>query len=186
MRRPLLIGESPSDLAASALGPRTTSGARLDRLLRGHGFDAVSLLARALGPADEWPTQVARCRARQLYETVLAGREVVLLGRRVARGFHGLTPHLDVLHGAPYFSRICPTVPARRGRWDRCIVWLSPHPSGRSRWWNEASHRAQAAAFFSRVLGLTEFPIGPELPSYVAPPEEWECLAETRSWPRSA
>lgn len=184
-RRPLLVGEAACDLAAASLGPRTRSGARLDRLLQGHGFDAVSLLARALGPADEWPSGVAREAARRLHESTLAGREVVLLGRRVARSFAGLSPWLDALHAAPYFSSACPLVLDGRGVWSACMVWIAPHPSGRSRWWNDPAHRDQAAAFFSRILGSMEFPVTPRLPA-CRPPETWAPLAESESWPDAA
>jgi len=64
-------------------------------------------------------------------------------------------------------------------------VWLAPHPSGRSRWWNKAEHQRQAEVFYSRILGLLEFPGDPALPS-VLPPDNWEALADTRAWPRSA
>jgi len=183
-RRPLLIGEAATDLAAAVLGPRTGSGARLDRLLRGHGFDALNLLARALGAAEDWPAWAAKERARELYRTALAGREVVLLGRRVARAFSGLSPHTDALHAAEYFSSVCPTVPSPAGGWDVCRIWLAPHPSGRSRWWNKSENRHRAAAFFSRILGRTEAPLRPALPS-VLPPETWWPLAETKCWPGS-
>lgn len=184
MRRPLLIGESPADLAASALGPRTRSGARLDRLLLGHGFDCLNLLARSLGPADDWPAHAARARAVELYRDCLAGREVVLLGRRAARAFAGgaCSPWLDALHSAPYFSSAWPTVPDGAGGWAACLVWIAPHPSGRSRFWNAPENRHAAAAFFSRILGRTEMPIRGALPT-VRPPATWDCLADTVSWP---
>jgi hypothetical protein len=182
VRRPLLIGEASTDLAATALGPETRSGARLDRLLQGHGFDVLNLLSSALGPADDWPAAIARARAKELFEATLDGREVVLLGRRVARSFCGLSPHFDSLHSAPYFSVVYPTTSDGRGRWGRAMVWLAPHPSGRSRWWNDEAHRHQAAAFFSRILGRLEFPGPPALPTATTP-EQWGPLAETRSWP---
>lgn len=182
MIRPLLIGEAAADLAAAALGPRTRSGARLDRLLRGRGFDALNLLARSMGPADEWPAAAARERARELFRTVLAGREVVLLGRRVARAFAGMHPALDALHPAPYFSSAYPVVPDDRGGWGACRAWIAPHPSGRSRWWNDPRNRDCAAAFFSRILGQLEELPAPALPA-VLPPETWWPVAETESWP---
>jgi hypothetical protein len=148
------------------------------------GFDALNLLARALGPADEWPARVARERATELYRSgSLAGREVVLLGRRVARAFgRGLSPHFDQLHPSEYFSSVYPTVPDGRGGWARACVWLAPHPSGRSRWWNDPANRSRAVAFFSRLLGRMPFPSEPELPAVIEP-GNWWALAETRSWP---
>ena len=148
------------------------------------GFDALNLLARALGAADDWPCAVARERAVELYRGgALAGREAVLLGRRVARAFaFGLSPHLDRLHPAPYFSSMFPTVPDGRGGWARAMVWIAPHPSGRSRWWNDEGNRSRAVAFFSRLLGRMPFPSEPELPAVIEPGNWWP-LAETRSWP---
>lgn len=165
------------------LEPTTASGARIERLMHGQSFDAINLVSRAPDSASGWPASLARASARQLYESVIASREVLLLGRRVARSFAGLSPHLDALHAAPYFSSVCPTVPNGRGGWDICRVWIAPHPSGRSRWWNNVDNRHRATAFFSRILGQMEAPLRPRLPE-VTPPETWEGVAETRCWPR--
>lgn len=176
-RRVLVVGESPSCLSGTAFSPGTSSGDRLDVLFRRRPFDGVNLLARTLLSGEPWPTELARERARALYEDCFAGREVVLFGRRVARSFSGLSPWTDALALASYFSLACPTVRGPRRSWCRCMVWLAPHPSGRSRWWNRLENRRQADLFFGRVFGELPFPADQALPSLI-PPEDWTALGE--------
>jgi hypothetical protein len=129
-------------------------------------LEAEPELRRFLGLADE---------ARDWYSCGLAGREVVLVGRALAERFLGMSPHLDALARAAWFSSVRPTVPDGHGGWDICWVWLAPGPE------DEHNPRA-AAAFYGRVLGRVELPPGPSLPSALEPEPFWP-LADTRAWP---
>lgn len=179
-RIPLLIGEAPARGSNGAFEAFSRSGERLARLL-GRPFDAVNLLARPLARGESWPRALASTMAASLYRDALADREVVLLGRRVARAFLGLSPHLDALAEAEWYSRSDPTVPRGDGGWARAVVWVAPHPSGTSRHWNDAANRHAARAFFRRVLCTEEWPGPPTLPTARAP--MWE-LADTSIIPR--
>ena len=179
MRIPLLIGEAPARGALGCFTAFSRSGKRLERLI-GRPFEAVNLIARPLEPG-RWPRAEARAGAELLYRCALSGREVVLLGRRVAEAFRGCSPWMDSLATADYFSCAYPTVPDGSGGWAGSIVWIAPHPSGSSRWWNDRAHRSNARTFFRRILGAEEMPT-PALPT-PRRPEEWYPLSETRSWP---
>lgn len=185
-RTPLLIGEAPASGSLGcfslAFGRASRSGDRLRRLLGDRPFDAVNLLARPLARGERWPARSAAASAALLYRDCLAGREVVFLGRRVAKAFRGLSPWTDALADASWFSSAFPTVPKPGGGWDRCVLWIAPHPSGSSRWWNDHANRARARAFFLRVLCAEEFPLPPALPSPRDPAGLWP-LADTACWP---
>ena len=163
-RRVLLVGEAPARGSVAALDRSSRSGQRLRCLMEGGApFDAVNLLFRG---DDRWDPRVARMRARRLIDQGwMADREVVLLGRRVARAFARLQPALDALAAAPPFSLATPTVPRLCGGWAASMVWWAPHPSGRNRWWNAPANRAAGKVFFGLVLGRLEFPPRPELPA---------------------
>lgn len=173
-RRPLLVGEAPPH-DRDDFESRSISGRRLDELMHGAPFDAINLLARPISDEDAWPIELARERARHLYEDCFAEREVVLLGRRVARAFARLSPWMDSLASAEFFSLATPTVPSY-GDWVTCMVWIAPHPSGRSRWWNRPEHRRSAEAFFSTALGALEFPEARTMPSPLGP-DIWKALS---------
>jgi hypothetical protein len=79
---------------------------------------------------------------------------VVLLGRRVASAF------LDQLAAVRY-NVVLPDL--RFGGWFCPIVlplhgvgllYVAPHPSGASRWWNEPEHVAAASRFYRHVWTL--------------------------------
>lgn len=161
-RRVLLVGEAPARGSVAALDLASRAGRRVAGLMPATPFDAVNLLGRG---DSRWSRDAARYRARQLLEDAFAGREVCLLGRRVARAFARLQPCLDSLAEAPPFSLASPTVPAPGGGWARAMVWWAPHPSGRNRWWNLPANRAAGEAFFRYVLGRLEFPARPEVPA---------------------
>lgn len=172
-RRPYVIGETAMDLVPGC-APRV-----LERFATLHDFDYQGLTFCV--PTNPWPVSRVRAKARALYHEALAGREVVFLGRRVARAFVGLSPHFDALHAAEFFASVCPTVPAAHGRWDTCRIWLVPNPQ--SPWWADRANTSRARAFFAAILGRTEAPQRPALPA-VQPAADWWPLAETRSWPR--
>jgi hypothetical protein len=180
-RVPLLVGEAPARGTLGCFTVFSRSGRRLERLI-GRPFEAVNLISRPLGPGERWPADQARASAALLYRDCLAGREVVLLGRRVSDAFRGLSPWTDSLAGSAWFSCGYPTVPDPRGGWSRCILWIAPHPAGTSRWWNDRGNRSVARCFFRNVLGREEMPLAPAPPSLKGPEDFWP-LADTRSWP---
>lgn len=181
-RVPLLVGEAPARGTLGCFTLFSRSGARLARLLGDLPFEGVNLIARPLDRGERWPRAAAAASAALLYRDCFAGREVVLLGRRVAEAFRGLSPWTDRLADADYFSCAYPTVRTTAGAWRRCVLWLAPHPSGRARWWNDRDNRARARCFFRRVLCAEEFPPEPALPTPRGPEECWP-LADTRAWP---
>lgn len=151
-RRVLLVGESPARGTLAALDDVSRAGRRLRVLLGTPDFDTVNLVGRA-GPA--WPLSLVRVRARQLADEAFHGREVILLGRKVARAFSRVSPELAALAEGPPFSMVMATVPAPSG-WAHAAVWLAPHPSGRNRWWNDPVNRRAGGLFFRLVAGRLE------------------------------
>jgi hypothetical protein len=157
--KPLLIGQAPGpntdpDYPLFPV-PRTSAGGRLQELMglsRGEylkAFDFVNVLRHFPGKHkrdDKFPMPLARAAADAM-RPLLAGRRVILIGRNVASAFG-----LDEVDWHAWYE-----VKVRR----RCLVsktpWtasmaVAPHPSGRSRWYNEADNRAQARQFWNRLL----------------------------------
>lgn len=148
MTRPLIVGQSPASPAHEQLPAlaNTRSGHRLARLAGLTDteellslFDTVNLLAVYVERLD---LGVAREPARRLRDRIALGRRelVVCLGPTVARAL-GITavPVLGVSDRAARWRS-----PARRGP-----VWaVSPHPSGRNRFWNEPANVTAAEAFW--------------------------------------
>jgi hypothetical protein len=136
--KPVLVGESSVDGEAFAGG---YSACRLARLV---GVPVAELpgvfsMVNLLGPEDDgaaWPASRARAAAGILRAALGGRRLLVLCGRRVASAFG--------VGELPFFER------ARSGSFDVVVV---PHPSGRSRWWNDPWNRRQARAFFGRLRG---------------------------------
>lgn len=139
--RPLLVGESNpySDNPAHALmpSPAGSAGARLaDHLgLPPHVylamFDRVNLLPSRARWSAGWARQCA-AGVRAVYHDA---KVVLLLGARVAAAF-GLEDlrvwHSRVVRGVRYYRL--------------------PHPSGRSRVWNDRRSRVAARGLLRRVL----------------------------------
>lgn len=127
--RPLIVGElNPygSDPAFALYPlPEHASGGRLCQLLNmSHGrylalFDRVNLCE------GKWEALKARDAARAL-RLDNAGRQMILLGRKVAGAFG--------FRDVPFFSR-----PSTDGRF-----LLLPHPSGLCRVWNEPENQLRA------------------------------------------
>jgi hypothetical protein len=119
------------------------SGRRLSDLL-GAPFGAVADVANLL-PAwpgyaptkgDRFPTREARRAADQVLECDRQHGTLILLGRGVAEAFG--------LADLPFFKW--------RRLADGRLVVVIPHPSGVSRWWNEASRRAAARAYLRAAV----------------------------------
>lgn len=115
--------------------PPTSAGGRLYGMVseaigwtRGQYVDGIDRLNLVEGP---WSAASARDRASELLDE-LWGRRVVMLGGAVAEAFR---------------LRAHPILQWRDG-WFAVL----PHPSGRNRWYNEASNRAAAVAFLRETL----------------------------------
>jgi len=141
--KPLLVGEAPAKGSKEPLGGR--SGRFLAKLLgMGMGgfldaFDRANLLRfrqrPSAGKGDLFDLALASANARRMG---LRGRDVLLLGKRVALAF-GLKD--------PAWLR-----PVRLGKRERAAFVL-PHPTGINRWWNDGGNRALATGLLSSVLG---------------------------------
>jgi uracil-DNA glycosylase len=152
----LIIGQSPSPDTLTPFDGR--SGARLADLCGlSHAaflarFQRTNLIAHYPGRrinGDNFPLAAAKCCALAM-EPGLVGERVVIVGLQVARAFR------------------VPTEPLFAWRWVEGAGYLaavSPHPSGRNRWWNEAANVEAARRFWSglaRTLHDGAGPVGRE------------------------
>lgn len=146
MRRLVLVGQAPAR-TSSAIAFGGDSGARLARLLGMsladllRAVDTTNLLPRwpgrsASGKGDSFPLAEARRAAAELAAKEDPSRAFLLAGTNVARAF-GVS-RLGFL---------------RWGLLGGRRVAVIPHPSGVSRWWNDARNRARARAFLLREIG---------------------------------
>lgn len=140
----LLVGEQPGQKHNPKLPlwpwPKNSSG---DRLMRMSGMDVVdylTLLSRvnlALRPATTWDKEAARGRATHLLSTVPNGTRIVLCGARARDAFD----LQDWFQSTKYVL------------WDVEAVAI-PHPSGRSREYNDLAVRDRATAAIRWAAGL--------------------------------
>lgn len=149
----LLVGEAPTAEVAAVqdlwLHPsRTASGRRL-RELSGlsvpaflAAFERTNVLERSLEPEEPWPAAEARRRGLAALR-FLGGRVVVMLGDRAATALLGRRTG-----GAPRL--VWGRYPSLDGGTWRGVVL--PHPSGRSRWWNDPARRERAAAVLREAV----------------------------------
>lgn len=172
---PLLVGEAPArEAPLEALGPGSASGRRILDLSGGRGYEALNLLPRPLERGERWPAVEAAEAARTVLRDSPAGRELALLGRRVARAFASVAPELRPLAEAPFFSCLRPR------SWS-LILWTCPHPSSTSRWWNCEMNRRRARYFFSEVLGTLP---SDDRPGILARLADTHLLRRLRRWRR--
>ena len=146
--RPLLIGQAPSRSRARLAPLSGQSGRRLARYcdvnLAGflHMFERRNLLTdwpgKAPGGGDLFPVLDGRRAADAMREAV-SERVVVLLGAGVARAFR--LHHLPILTWSKFHKD------------SLGAVAVCPHPSGRSRWWNDPANREAAIAFWRELAG---------------------------------
>lgn len=132
MTKILMIGQAPNGTGDPG---KPCTGRFMNRLLEVSGvsklrylrvFERVNLVPEfpgKNGKGDAFPMAEARRRAAEMS---VAGRTVVLCGRKVADSF-GV--------GAPLLGR------AERGG---AVFYVLPHPSGRNRWWNDPENRRRA------------------------------------------
>lgn len=156
--RPLLIGQAPGPNTREDLPlypyPRTSAGGRLLELTGLNRreylllFDRTNLLYYFPGRHkrdDKWPVRHARVAASAA-RALLTGRQVVMVGRRVADAF-GV--EVD-WHEWTWLQteRYCPVT--RRD--PRAKVAVVPHPSGRNHWYNKSGNWESARAFWSEFI----------------------------------
>lgn len=158
MSRPLLIGQAPGPRTDPDLPlfpfPSTSTGGQLQRLMglrRGEYllmFERVNLLPVFPGKHkrdDKFPVADARLAAAVL-RPMLAGRTVILVGRNVANAF-GLGDEFHTWIDLPVRRR-CPIA---RDEYC-CRIAIIPHPSGRSRWYNNSEHKEASHEFWESFL----------------------------------
>ncbi len=143
------VGEAPSEKSDPRVPLQGKSGARLARLcgvseqeLR-YRFELLNLLTSFPGEKKWWP-EAASARALVLVEEnrerVAAGvvQMTVMLGKRVAKAF-GL-------------ASLCCEEPLAWKASAGGLYAYAPHPSGKSRWWNEDGNVEKAAAFLRATV----------------------------------
>jgi len=150
--RILVVGEVSPLLNGGAIAlsrlPKNSSWDRLRRLLGLSDADYDGCMTKTNLCAEKWHMYKARQRAREIWSSVL-GRigeysdcdVLVMLGSRVREIFGGMgLGHVD------YFGYRClpHSLPHLK------VVSL-PHPSGRSRAWNDPSSRTRSIAVMSAV-----------------------------------
>lgn len=141
--KPVIVGISGRS-GEEPLSPDRMSGGRIARMM---GLDRDRYLSEVLR------TNLYRtpdrddgedCLAWTRRSVVVSGRRVVTLGRRVssAAGIEGDWFRWQLMDGSVGAS--------------------SPHPSGRSRWWNDPKNRSVAEAFYRRLSMPTVHVEGPD------------------------
>jgi hypothetical protein len=136
----VIVGQAPSRTSRPRRPLRDgRTGLELRRLF-GDALEElrlVNVLGRWPGSAgakgDLFPREAARRAGRRLRRR-LAGRRVVVLGRRVEDALGLELPR--------------PLVWTDQGDLEAALL---PHPSGVNLWWNEARNRSRARAFARRI-----------------------------------
>lgn len=134
-----IIGEAPSknsDWRYPLAGGHT--GRKIEKLL-GLSFRAYLKHYRRFDlikfyPGTKWPKENAAANARLIHNLHEPGAHLVLLGRKVAEAF-GVSD-LDF---------------CEKGERDGVTYWVSPHPSGLNRWWQDPANKALGLAFWSSI-----------------------------------
>ena len=154
----LLLGEAPTEDAQVPL--RTPwARARICRALWWEGWpdehaDCANLLdeVQPQSPSGKGTTlddAAARCAVRDSVELLGKYQRIVVLGTRAWRAI------ADVLDGIGPSNRIL-----SRAAWgsddDATHLLLYPHPSGTSRWWNDAQNVARARAALRSFVEVEE------------------------------
>ncbi len=156
--KPLLIGQAPGPNTDPSMPlyplPTTSAGGRLQALMgmsRGQylrTFDRVNLLQFFPGKHkrdDKFPLREAKIAAGAM-RPLVAGREVILIGRNVACAF-GWTE-------LPFLSTVVTC--------DETCWTVVPHTSGRNHWYNSEENREAARLFWAGYLSTRGLPVLPE------------------------
>lgn len=153
--KPLLIGQAPGPNTDPRLPlyplPKTATGGRLASFmgLTTHQylrtFDRVNVLQDFPGKCkrdDKFPLREARIAAAAM-TPLIAGREVILVGRNVACAF-GWTE-------IPFHTTVVTS--------DDTAWTVVPHPSGRNHWYNSEDNRTEARLFWAEYLAKRGLPV---------------------------
>ena len=163
MSKPLLIGQAPppsfEDRPHSPLYPypSTGTGGRLAKLMNLDAltylktFQRINLLRVFPGGrrrpggtrVDHWPKAEAR-RAADLIAPLLGDKQVILVGRNVARAFG-----LQLRGWHEWSSYVVSYPPDQPVHFQVAVI---PHPSGLNRWYQDSSNVAMATDFWARFL----------------------------------
>lgn len=149
-RRITLVGQAPSGESNPRRPLAGRSGDRVCAMMELVDYDSLARrfvlknvlpeFPRAAVDGDLLPAKAARLRARRLQiKTPL----LVMLGKGVANAFG--------CSDMAYFEWF---LFERYGKVHvACVV---PHPSGKSRWWNDLGNRARGEAFFMLLRSMSE------------------------------
>jgi len=142
---PVLVGQAPSKTSdvekPLSARPLSTSLCQLlscDLLTYLSSFERINLLNAWPGSSkkgDLFPARLGAERAKELIP-YFRGREVILLGRNVAKAF-GLRDEFPLLR---YRQEHC------------CEMAVVPHPSGVNLWWNDEENKKAAATFLKSAM----------------------------------
>lgn len=157
MSRPLLIGQAPGPNTRPDLPlfphPRTSAGGRLAYFLGLSRteylriFDRVNLIQEFPGRwkrDDKWPTARARDAANAM-RPLLAGRQVIMVGRNVATAF-GVPKDMPFLQTFTMDCRRASISNCSLGH--ECTTTIIPHPSGRNHWYNRVENTVALQLFW--------------------------------------
>jgi hypothetical protein len=110
-------------------------------------FELVNLLKRypgRQGKGDKFNLKYAsRVAKEMMYSNRLADRQVILLGKNLAKAFGLQADYLEW----NYFGWC-----DRDGKTQNMHVVIVPHPSGINRWWNDPKNAAKVATFLKTLL----------------------------------
>lgn len=163
MNRPLLIGQAPGPNTDPEYplypAPKTSAGGRLCDLMgitRGQylkSFDRANLLpyfpGRTQARDDSFPMAPARLAARVM-RPLLRGRQVILVGRKVADAFG--VPRVEWFEEFPLHCGPRHAATECSGLATAIVI---PHPSGRNHWYNSETNRELARQHLTRLAQIS-------------------------------
>ncbi len=143
MRNVLLVGEAPGKVpvppSERLTGPLGMRICALSAITMAEYRERTERLNLFDEPQPRWNRRLAAQSAAALWPRLFEGH-TILLGSRVADAFG--------FGEMPLFEWI------GLGYKDKATGWVAkiPHPSGRNRFWNDATNRAEAEAFLRQAL----------------------------------
>lgn len=154
--RVLLVGEdfgnSPAEYHTDAGALTGASGRFLAGLCDYQGPNAMLRYmldferTNVVELASDWMDRAKVAASVQGILQRMRGRRTILLGQRVANAFG--SPDVPAL----FWTTLYDSLPNVGLEWADARIALVPHPSGRNRWWNDASHREEAKWFLKSAI----------------------------------